>query len=245
MHCLAAPGPASDRVCAGRRGRAVLFRAARPPRLDPRDRRGQGAAGRDPGSAGRGLARGRAHRQVAPDAAGDRRGDADAARRGRSASAGLAHRRTGRGGKRTVWQQFADMEALLVEASRRDLEILMTMLRPIDAGLPLDERITRFVSRNARIYERMAPGWLAARLHEPFSAELRRSKQRNSALGKAEIEAAFAPELASPRRPAADPADHRPGRSRLLAVLGVTADRRSAPAWRRRRVLSRRCSPRR
>jgi len=98
-------------------------------------------------------------------------------------------------GKRTVWQQFADMEALLVEASRRDLEILMTMLTPIEADLPLDERITRFVSRNARIYERMAPGWRAARLHEPFSAELRRSKQRNSALGKAEIEAMFAPEL--------------------------------------------------
>jgi TetR/AcrR family transcriptional regulator, regulator of autoinduction and epiphytic fitness len=98
-------------------------------------------------------------------------------------------------GKRTVWQQFADMEALLVEASRRDLEILMTMLTPIDVGLPLGERITRFVSRNAQIYERMAPGWRAARLHEPFSAELRRSKQRNSALGKAEIEAVFAPEL--------------------------------------------------
>ena len=98
-------------------------------------------------------------------------------------------------GKRTVWQQFADMEALLVEASRRDLEILMTMLSPIDVGLPLDERITRFVSRNAGIYECMAPGWRAARLHEPFSAELRRSKQRNSALGKAEIEAVFAPEL--------------------------------------------------
>lgn len=98
-------------------------------------------------------------------------------------------------GKRTVWQQFADMEALLVEASRRDLEILLTMLSPIDTGLPLDERITRFVTRNARIYERMAPGWRAARLHEPFSAGLRRSKQRNTALGKAEIEAVFAPEL--------------------------------------------------
>jgi len=96
---------------------------------------------------------------------------------------------------RTVWQQFADMEALLVEASRRDLEILMTMLWPIDVGLPLDDRITRFVSRSARIYERMAPGWRAARLHEPFSAELRRTKQRMNALGKAEIEAAFAPEL--------------------------------------------------
>lgn len=98
-------------------------------------------------------------------------------------------------GRRTVWQQFGDMEAILVEASRRDLEILMTMLTPIDVDLPLDERITQFVSRNARIYERMAPGWRAARLHEPFSVELRRSKHRNNALGKAEIEAVFAPEL--------------------------------------------------
>jgi TetR/AcrR family transcriptional regulator, regulator of autoinduction and epiphytic fitness len=97
--------------------------------------------------------------------------------------------------QRTVWQQFADTEALLVEASRRDLEILMTMLWAIDVGLPLDKRITQFVSRNAHIYERMAPGWRAARLHEPFSAELRRSKQRMNALGKAEIEAVFAPEL--------------------------------------------------
>jgi TetR/AcrR family transcriptional regulator of autoinduction and epiphytic fitness len=96
---------------------------------------------------------------------------------------------------RTVWQQFADMEALLVEASRRDLEILLTLLRPIDAGLPLDERIALFVCRNARIYERMAPGWLAARLHEPFSAELHRSRQRASALGKAELEVTFAQEL--------------------------------------------------
>ena len=63
-------------------------------------------------------------------------------------------------GKRTVWQQFADMEALLVEASRRDLEILMTMLWPINAGLPLDERITRFVSRNGRDL-RADGAWLA------------------------------------------------------------------------------------
>jgi TetR/AcrR family transcriptional regulator, regulator of autoinduction and epiphytic fitness len=96
---------------------------------------------------------------------------------------------------RTVWQQFADMEALLIEASRRDLEILMTMLQPIDDSLSLDNRIAQFVSRNSRIYERMAPGWRAARLHEPFSAELGRAKERMNALGKSEIQAVFAPEL--------------------------------------------------
>jgi TetR/AcrR family transcriptional regulator of autoinduction and epiphytic fitness len=106
---------------------------------------------------------------------------------------------------RTVWQQFADMDALLVEASRRDLEILLTLLRPIDLTLPLPQRIALFVNRNAGIYERMAPGWLAARLHEPFSAELRRCRQRGSALGKAELEVTFAAELGrldGPRRQA-------------------------------------------
>ncbi len=96
---------------------------------------------------------------------------------------------------RTVWQQFADMETLLVEAGRRDLEILLGLIRPIDPGLPLDDRITMFASRNARVYEQMAPGWRAARLHQPFSAELDRSKQRANALGKAEIQVVFGPEL--------------------------------------------------
>ena len=96
---------------------------------------------------------------------------------------------------RTVWQQFADMEALLIEASRRDLEILLTLLRPIDAALPLQERIALFAARNAGIYEMMAPGWRAARLHEPFSAELRRSRLRANALGRAELEVVFATEL--------------------------------------------------
>ena len=68
-------------------------------------------------------------------------------------------------------------------------------MRPIDPGLPLGDRIARFVSRNAQIYEQMAPGWRAARLHEPFSAELQRSKQRTSALGRAELEVVFSPEL--------------------------------------------------
>ena len=38
------------------------------------------------------------------------------------------------------------MEALLVEASRRDLEILMAMLWPIKAGLTLDE-LMRFIEQ--------------------------------------------------------------------------------------------------
>ena len=35
---------------------------------------------------------------------------------------------------RTVWQQFADMETLLLEASRRDNEIMRSLITRIDPG---------------------------------------------------------------------------------------------------------------
>jgi AcrR family transcriptional regulator len=64
---------------------------------------------------------------------------------------------------RTVWQHFADMEALLLEAGRRDLEVLLQIVRPIAADLPLAERIERFADQRlgARADD---PGWRAARI---------------------------------------------------------------------------------
>ena len=96
---------------------------------------------------------------------------------------------------RTVWQHFADMEALLLEAGRRDLEVLLQIVRPIAAELPLADRIERFADQRARVHEQMTPGWRATRIQQPFSPELRRSKKRMTALGRAELEAVFAAEL--------------------------------------------------
>ena len=53
-----------------------------------------------------------------------------------------------------------------------------------------------FTGQRARILEQMTPSWRAARIHEPFSAELTRNKARTLAMAKAELEAVFAPELA-------------------------------------------------
>jgi TetR/AcrR family transcriptional regulator of autoinduction and epiphytic fitness len=96
---------------------------------------------------------------------------------------------------RTVWQHFADMEALLLEAGRRDLEILLQIVSPIGSDLPLAERVEMLADQRARVHERMTPGWRAARIQQPFSPELRRSKKRMTALGRAELEAVFANEL--------------------------------------------------
>ena len=97
---------------------------------------------------------------------------------------------------RTVWQQFADMETLLVEANRRDFEILRSLTKRIDPDLPLAGRVADFTSQRARILEQMTPTWRAARIHEPFSAELARSRAVTLAKAKAELETVFTPELA-------------------------------------------------
>jgi TetR/AcrR family transcriptional regulator, regulator of autoinduction and epiphytic fitness len=98
---------------------------------------------------------------------------------------------------RTVWQQFADMETLLVEANRRDAEILRSLLEQrIDPDQPLATRVALFTGTRARILEQMTPSWRAARIHGPFSAELRRNKARTLATAKADLEKVFTPELA-------------------------------------------------
>ena len=103
---------------------------------------------------------------------------------------------------RTVWQQFADMETLLVEATRRDHEILRSLVRRIDPDQPLADRIAQFVRQRARVLEQMTPSWQAARLHGR-SDELHRNTGRVIAAARAELEAVFARELSQldgPRR---------------------------------------------
>jgi TetR/AcrR family transcriptional regulator of autoinduction and epiphytic fitness len=104
---------------------------------------------------------------------------------------------------RTVWQQFADMETLLVEADRRDDEILRSLVQRIDPDQPRAVRIALFISQRARILEQMSPSWRAARIHQPFSDELQRNKIRTLANARAEVAKIFAlelSELAEPQR---------------------------------------------
>ena len=96
---------------------------------------------------------------------------------------------------RTVWQQFADMEALLVEAVRRDNEILRSLVCKIEPDQPLANRVDTFVSQRARVLEEMTPTWRAARIHAPSSAQLRSDRNKKTAAGRAELELVFAPEF--------------------------------------------------
>ncbi len=100
---------------------------------------------------------------------------------------------------RTVWQQFADREALLIEAVRRDREIQRSLVSRIDPDQPLAARVEAFVTQRARVLEEMTPTWRAARVHQPFSDQLQRDRKRRNSGGRAEVEQVFAPELSSCR----------------------------------------------
>jgi AcrR family transcriptional regulator len=96
---------------------------------------------------------------------------------------------------RTIWQHFDDFEALLLEAGQRDFELVMERVKPVDPGLPLEERISLVVSQRAAVFADLAPVWRAARLHEPFSAELRRSRDRLVRASRVQLQRVFATEL--------------------------------------------------
>lgn len=96
---------------------------------------------------------------------------------------------------RTVWQQFADREALLIEAVRRDREIQRSLVTRIDPDQPLAARVEAFVDQRARVLEEMTPTWRAARVHQPFSDQLTSERKRRNAASRAEVESVFAAEL--------------------------------------------------
>jgi TetR/AcrR family transcriptional regulator of autoinduction and epiphytic fitness len=96
---------------------------------------------------------------------------------------------------RTVWQQFADMETLLIEAIRRDQEVLRSLAKRIDPDQPLADRVAQFTGQRSRVLEHMTPTWRAARLAEPFSPQLQQNKILLLERSQQEIEAIFAPEL--------------------------------------------------
>ena len=104
---------------------------------------------------------------------------------------------------RTVWQHFDDLETLLVEAGRRDLEIARSFVEPIDPSLPTASRVAALVDQRTRMFEEMAPPWRAARVHTPFSAQLQTNRDTLMDLAREQVRELFAPELAGAEDPEA------------------------------------------
>ena len=121
--------------------------------------------------------------------------------------------------ERSLFQHFPDREALFEAVARQQYELVMPTLRPVDASLPLADRIDEFTRQRARLYEMIGGVRRAALLieHEsPAVAGWLTTARRAKA---AEAERVFRRELE------AIPADERePLRAALVALCAW-------PAW--------------
>jgi AcrR family transcriptional regulator len=113
---------------------------------------------------------------------------------------------------RSVFQHFANLETLLAEAADRQMERLAPLMRPIEAKGARGQRLQTFVARRTRLLEAIAPVRRAALLEEPRSQVIADRLRRFRALGLAEVEHVFAPELTA-----------LPERDRKEAVAGLGA----------------------
>jgi TetR/AcrR family transcriptional regulator, regulator of autoinduction and epiphytic fitness len=120
---------------------------------------------------------------------------------------------------RTVFQHYADREALFAAVSAQREARLQALMGTIDAGAPLAERIAEVVAQRARVFEWIAAVRRGALLMEPFSESVRASLEGFRAAKRAELARVFAREIA--QRPEGE-------RAPLVAALGAAG---SWSAW--------------
>lgn len=116
---------------------------------------------------------------------------------------------------RTLWDHFADMEAVMAASASRQLEGQAATTVPIGVDQPLDRRLAAYAHQRAGLLEALTPLARAADVQRPFSPVLQANLRENLARIRAEAERVFAPELA--RLEAAE-------RERRLQALTIVAD---------------------
>ena len=97
--------------------------------------------------------------------------------------------------ERSLFQHFADREALYQAVAVQQYERIVPTLDPIDVSLPLSERIEAFVSQRARLLETVTPVRRAALLLEPESEVVSGWLQNTRRQKAREVERVFRAEL--------------------------------------------------
>ncbi len=97
--------------------------------------------------------------------------------------------------ERSLFQHFADREALYQAVARQQYDRIVPTLEPIDVSLPLPERIDAFVAQRAWLLEEVTPVRRAALLLEPDSEVVSGWLQTARRQKAAEVERAFGAEL--------------------------------------------------
>ena len=98
---------------------------------------------------------------------------------------------------RTLWSNFKDLEALLLETTAFWLAADDELREVVDPDKPLHERIAEYCAQRARRLENIAPAARSAALGEPFSPALHRSRKAHVDRLQSELEVLFARELAA------------------------------------------------
>jgi TetR/AcrR family transcriptional regulator, regulator of autoinduction and epiphytic fitness len=97
--------------------------------------------------------------------------------------------------ERSLFQHFADREALYQAVAVQQYERIVPTLDPIDASLPLEERIEAFASQRGRLLETVTLVRRAALLLEPESEVVSGWLQSTRRQKAREVERVFRPEL--------------------------------------------------
>jgi TetR/AcrR family transcriptional regulator, regulator of autoinduction and epiphytic fitness len=97
--------------------------------------------------------------------------------------------------ERSVFQHFADREVLYQAVAVQQYERIVPTLQPIDASLPLAERIDAFVEQRTQLLETVTPVRRAALLLEPESEVVAGWLQSTRRQKAREIERVFRTEL--------------------------------------------------
>ena len=118
--------------------------------------------------------------------------------------------------ERSVFQHFADREALYQVVAMQQFERIMPTLRPVDPSRPLPDRIDAFVEQRSRLLETVTPVRRAALLLEPSSEVVAGWLAKTRSAKASEVERIFRTELDALDEP------------RRGAVLGALA---AASAW--------------
>ncbi len=113
---------------------------------------------------------------------------------------------------RTVFQHYADREALFAAVSEHREAHLQRLMGRIDPGAPLHERIDAVVAQRRRIFEWIAAVRRGALLMEPFSESVHDALDGFRTAKRLELERVFAAEIAG--------CGERE-RATLVAALGV------------------------
>lgn len=128
---------------------------------------------------------------------------------------------------RSVFQHFDDLETLFALVAEKALSNLAGLVKEIDPGLPLDERIRTFTEQRARLLEAVTPIRRAAAVHSPFSPGIQARVATGHQFLRAEVAAVFGHELDTDRR----------DRELVLGMLDVAA---SWTSWEQLRTLDER-----